>query len=350
MQPKSFMKKLESVDWSNLGRSLTFVNLGILMAISPLKGESLSIFLGTEIKFPAKAGEFYQVELSEDLETWSNVGGPIRGSSDAMDRFTKGAETKRSFYRARRISNQWTLVWNDEFEGSTIDRSKWINDVNANGGGNNEFQYYTDESENSRIENGLLIIEARKESYQGLDGSKEYTSARLNTKFRGNWKYGKIEARARMPIGQGLWPAIWMLPAKNIYGSWASSGEIDIVEIVGHEPSTVHGTIHYGGRWPFNTSTGTEFELESGTVEDAFHTYAIEWKEGEISWSVDSYVYQTLTSWSSEGAPFPAPFDQPFYLIVNLAVGGNWPGGPDSTTPFPARMEIDYVRVYQWIE
>ena len=321
-----------------------------LMAALPMLGASQSIYLGAAVDLPTKVDRFYQLELSEDLENWEGVGNPVKGSDDYIERFSKKSQIKQRYYRAKELSNQWTLVWSDEFDGPKIDRSKWMNEVNANGGGNNELQYYTDESENSWVEDGLLVIEARKERYGGLDGAKDYTSARLNTKFRGDWKYGRVEARARLPIGQGLLPAIWMLPMENKYGVWASSGEIDIVEVLGHEPSIVHGTIHYGGQWPHNTSTGAEVELESGTVEDAFHTYAIEWKEGEISWSLDGEVYQTLTSWNSAGAPFSAPFDQPFYLIVNLAVGGNWPGSPDATTEFPARMEVDYVRVYQWVE
>ena len=144
----------------------------------------------------------------------------------------------------------WTLVWRDEFSEDTIDTSKWGFEVNGNGGGNNELQYYTDRAENARIEDGILIIEAKEESYTGNDGTRNYTSARLRTANKGDWKYGRIEARIRPPQGQGIWPAFWMLPTDWIYGGWAASGEIDIMELVGHEPNIVHGTLHYGGPWP----------------------------------------------------------------------------------------------------
>lgn len=320
------IKTLHLFDRSIPGLLIFFVKAGIAMLFNPLCADPPSNNFETGIEAPAEGDESYQLEHSEDLAN------------------------RQRHYRAQELAKPWTLVWGDEFDGPKIDRSKWKNEVSGNGGGNEELQYYTDESENSWVEGGMLIIEARKESYESRGESKDYTSARLNTKFRGDWKYGRIEARARLPIGQGLLPAIWMLSAENQYGAWAASGEIDIVEVLGHEPSTVHGTIHYGGQWPRNTSTGAEYELESGTVEDAFHTYAIEWKEGEISWSVDGQTYQTLTNWSSAGESFPAPFDQSFYLIVNLAVGGNWPGDPNGTTAFPARMEVDYLRVYQWVE
>ncbi len=329
-----------------LGRSGFFFFI-VLMAF--VFGESPAIYLATGVDFPTEAERAYQLERSSDMVEWEAIGDPAIGGEAVEDCFPLQKD-ERFFYRLRELKDQWVLVWQDDFEGSEIDHTKWQHEVNANGGGNNELQYYTDEPENSFVEDGKLVIETRKESYGGLEGSREYTSARLNTKFLGSWTYGKIEVRARLPVGRGLWPAIWMLPVEDEYGGWASSGEIDIVEAIGHEPTKIHGTIHHGGSWPHNISTGDERELDTGTVSDAFHTYAVEWEEGEIRWFLDGEVYQALTAWESSGAAFPAPFNQPFYLILNVAVGGTWPGDPDETTPFPVRMEVEGVKVYQWID
>lgn len=240
----------------------------------------------------------------------------------------------------------WNLVWNDEFDDSAIDKTKWEHEVNGHGGGNNELQYYTNRVENSFIENGCLIIKAVKESYTGPDGQRNYTSARLVSKNKGDWKYGRFDIKAKMPYGQGIWPAIWMMPTDAVYGGWAASGEIDIMEYLGHEQNKVHGTLHYGGSWPNNTHTGDSYTLESGSFADDFHVFTLEWQEGEIRWYVDGALYQTQTQWNTTAAPFPAPFDQKFFMILNLAVGGNWPGNPDNSTVFPQQMAVDYVRVY----
>ncbi len=244
----------------------------------------------------------------------------------------------------------WSLVWQDEFDGVNIDPTKWSHEVNAWGGGNNELQYYTARRENSFVKDGVLVIQARRETYTDVEGTREYTSARLRTLNKGDWKYGRIEVRAKLPFGQGIWPAIWMLPTDNVYGGWAASGEIDVMELVGHEPNKVHGTLHYGAAWPKNKFTGGSYTLSVGTFSQDFHVFSIEWEEGEIRWSVDGKHYQTQKEWSTEGHPFPAPFNQRFHILLNLAVGGNWPGNPDETTQFPQTLEIDYVRVYEKAE
>lgn len=241
----------------------------------------------------------------------------------------------------------WKAVWSDDFDGEEIDFSKWAVEENGHGGGNGELQYYVDRPGNVRIEDGHLVIEARKEKFSAAGVEKEYTSGRLRTKRRASWLYGRFEVRAKLPQGRGIWPAIWMLPEKDAYGGWAASGEIDIMELVGHEPNKVHGTLHHGAGWPKNVHTGAPFTLEKGTFADDFHVFAMEWEKGEIRWYVDGELYQTQTKWSSTGGAFPAPFDQPFHLILNLAVGGAWPGPPDANTVFPQRMTVDYVRVYQ---
>ena len=241
----------------------------------------------------------------------------------------------------------WELVWNDEFEDSLIDLTKWEHEVNAEGGGNNELQYYTDRPENSFVENGNLIIQALKENYTGSEGTREYTSARLRTLKKGDWKYGRFDIKAKLPYGKGIWPAIWMLPTEWKYGGWAASGEIDIMELIGHEPNKVYGTLHYGGEWPDNVHSGTFYSLTYNNFSDDFHLFTLEWEPNEFRWYVDGIHYQTQSEWYSKNGDYPAPFNQYFHLLVNVAVGGNWPGNPDNSTIFPQRMTIDYVRVYK---
>lgn len=241
----------------------------------------------------------------------------------------------------------WKLVWSDEFNGKEIDFSKWGVEENGHGGGNGELQYYADRPENIRVENGNLVIEAKKEKFNSAGVEKDYSSGRMRTKRRASWLYGRFEIRAKLPTGRGVWPAIWMLPENSPYGGWAASGEIDIMELVGHEPNKAHGTLHYGASWPKNVHTGAPYTLEKGSFADDFHVFAIEWEKGEIRWYVDGKLYQTQNKWSSTGGPFPAPFDKPFHLVLNVAVGGGWPGPPDASTVFPQKMEVDWVRVYQ---
>ena len=229
-----------------------------------------------------------------------------------------------------------SLIWADEFDGTEINQAKWTINVDDYGGGNNELQYYTDRPENIKVEDGKLVITALKEDYL----TREYTSAKINSKYKGDWRYGRIEASIRLPEGQGMWPAFWMLPTEQVYGGWPNSGEIDIMELVGHEPSTVYGTLHYGPPWEY---TNGSYTLPSGKFSDDFHVFSIEWTPDSISWFVDNQLYSTkdagsVTHW--------LPFQEKFYVILNLAVGGNWPGSPDETTVFPQTMEVEYVRVY----
>ena len=240
----------------------------------------------------------------------------------------------------------YVLVWNDEFNGSGINPEKWEHEVNAQGGGNNELQYYTDRQENSFVENGTLSIIALKENYTGPEGTRKYTSARLRTKNKGDWKYGRFEIKAKLPYGQGIWPAIWMLPTDWVYGGWAASGEIDIMELVGHEPDKIYGTIHYGGTYPRNKHKGASYTYPEPFYSD-FHIFSLEWDTTEIRWYIDDIHYATQTEWYSENGSYPAPFDQHFHLLLNVAVGGDWPGDPDNTTQFPQKMIIDYVRIFQ---
>lgn len=237
------------------------------------------------------------------------------------------------------------LVWADEFDYTGLpDSTKWSYDVGGHGWGNEELQYYTNKRmENARVENGKLIIEARKENYEGND----YTSARLITKHKGDWTYGKIKIRAKLPQGTGTWPALWMLPTQWIYGSgdWPDVGEIDIMEHVGYDEGVIHGTIH---THDFNHMDGTQKSGQTIVEDavDAFHVYSIEWTKEEIRWYVDGNKFFT---YENNGDGWSAwPFDHPFHLIMNIAVGGTWGGaeGVDDTI-FPQKLEVDYVRVYQ---
>lgn len=233
------------------------------------------------------------------------------------------------------------LVWSDEFTGPSISTANWNWETGGGGWGNNEWEYYTNSTENSYIQDGSLIIVARKD-HLGHD----YTSARMTTKNKRYFKYGRMEARLKLPaLTQGIWPAFWMMPQSSVYGGWAASGEIDIMEAI-NQPFTVYGTIHYGGSWPNHKNSGGSYGDGRDFSAD-YHIYAIEWEPTRIRWYIDDILYVTKTSWYTDGYPFPAPFDQPFYFILNVAVGGEWPKYPDETTIFPQYMYIDYIRVYQ---
>jgi beta-glucanase (GH16 family) len=240
-----------------------------------------------------------------------------------------------------------TLIWSDEFETDGLpDPSLWRYDVGGDGWGNNEAQFYTEaRSENARVENGVLIIEAHAEGWpSGRSPKNDYTSARVISKGFGDWAYGRVEVSAKVPPGRGTWPAIWMLPTGNAYGSWPRSGEIDIMEHVGFDMGKVHGSLHsLANNWL--TGTQPTGSIQVPDVATAFHVYAVEWRPDRIQFFLDDTLYYEAlnpgTGWEAW------PFDQPFYLIMNLAIGGFWGGqqGIDDSI-FPVRMEIDYVRVY----
>ncbi|MBN2444930.1 MAG: glycoside hydrolase family 16 protein [Spirochaetales bacterium] len=242
---------------------------------------------------------------------------------------------------------QFELIWADEFDEEGIPNpEKWKYDTGGFGWYNNELQYYTKaRAENARVQDGRLIIEAHKEDFKMGAKTNHYTSARLVTKYKGDWCYGRIEVRAKLPRGNGVWPAIWMLPTKEMYGGWPSSGEIDIMEHVGYEPGIVHFSIHTN---KFNHRINTH-KTHTERLEEPdkqFYTYGIEWQENVIIFFVDdkkSYVFPKL-----EDNFMAWPFDRKFHLILNLAIGGDWGGvhGIDDTI-FPQRMEVEYVRVYQ---
>lgn len=239
----------------------------------------------------------------------------------------------------------WNLIWKDEFSITGMpDTARWNYDTRGNsyGWGNNELQWYTTGNpKNANVSNGTLKISAYKEPTSG----KDYSSARLTTKNKGDWKYGKIEVRARLPVGRGTWPAIWMLPTINNYGGWPGSGEIDIMEHVGYDPGIIHSTVHTKAyNHVKKTQVGKQINVNSAM--SAFHVYTTEWDENEIRSYVDGELYFSFKN--ERTGPDTWPFDQPFHLILNLAIGGGWGGikGVDETI-FPATMEVDYVRIYQ---
>ena len=245
-------------------------------------------------------------------------------------------------------SANWVLSWSDEFDGpdgSAPDPKKWTAETGGGGWGNNELEYYTARRTNARVEKGNLVIEARQEKFTGPDGAtREYTSARLKTEKLFSQKYGKFEARIRIPKGQGIWPAFWMLGDDIATAGWPACGEIDIMENVGFEPATVHGTIH-GPGYSGGKALGAPYSLPSGNIADDYHVFGVEWEPKEIRFYVDGKLYETRTP-----ADLPAGerwvFDHPFFLILNVAVGGGWPGNPDASTKFPQQMMVDYVRAY----
>jgi beta-glucanase (GH16 family) len=246
----------------------------------------------------------------------------------------------------------WQLVWSDEFNGTTVDTTKWTFETgNNNGWGNSEREYYTGRTNNAYVANGVLHIVARLETTNGFP----YTSARMKTEGQFSQLYGRIEYRARLPHGLGFWPALWMLGTNITSVGWPACGEIDVMESKGIWTNQVQGTIHYSDSSNNHLSQTKVYTLPmSGDSVTNFHTYAIEWATNSIQWLVDSNIVQTWTSWSSSTGPYPAPYNQPFFILMNLAIGGNYvTNPPDATinanTPFPGEMQVDYVRVYDFV-
>lgn len=241
----------------------------------------------------------------------------------------------------------WRLVWSDEFEGpagSAVDATKWKFDLgNNNGWGNAELEDYTDRTQNAALDgNGYLVVSARKEAL----GGQMYTSARLLTQGKATWTYGRFEARIQIPKGQGIWPAFWMLGDNIGTAGWPACGEVDIMENIGREPTLIHGTMHGPGYSGGNGIGGPASLPGNAAYAADFHVYTVEWEMNSIRWSVDGAQYFATTP-ASIPAGTTWVYDHPFFIIMNVAVGGGWPGNPDGTTVFPQTMVVDYVRVYQ---
>ena len=243
----------------------------------------------------------------------------------------------------------YTLLWNDEFSGAAMDESIWSYDPHEPGWTNEELQEYTESTENVFTRDGKMVLKAIKTTDE--NGKDYYTSGKIKTQNKKDFMYGKVVVSAKVPEGQGLWPAIWMMPTdESFYGQWPKCGEIDIMEVLGSDVTTAYGTVHYGE--PHAEQQGI-VNLSSGSFADDFHEYSVEWEPGEMRWYIDGELYLTVNDWFTAVAgedekPYPAPFNQTFFVQLNLAVGGTWPGNPDETTNFDnAEFLIDYVRVYQ---
>ena len=244
----------------------------------------------------------------------------------------------------------WALVWNDEFDGPALNLEKWSYEIGGHGWGNNELQYHSDDDSTAFIRDGKLVLRADlvPQGTGSADNLRYFSSARLRTSGKGDWRYGRIEVKAKLALGQGIWPAIWMLPTDWMYGGWPESGEIDIMEHVGYDPGRVHGSIHTGSyNHKINTQRGGSKLLDK--ISSKFYVYAIEWYEDRIDFLIDDAKY---FSFQNDGKnDFNTwPFNQRFHLLINIAVGGDWPGSPDETTQFPTEMEVEYVRVYEKIQ
>lgn len=249
---------------------------------------------------------------------------------------TKGFATPNSYAG-------YSLIWSDEFSDDKLNENAWNYEIgNGIGGwGNNELEYYTNNSKNIFLSEGNLIIEARKEAANGFN----YTSSRITTKDKKEFTFGRIDIRAKLPKGKGIWPALWMLGANINEVGWPVCGEIDIMELVGHEAFRSHGTLHWKPISGTNVHKGNFYDLSNTDYSKEFHVFSIEWEEDIIKWFVDDVKFFTMTKADLAGANYPFNEDQ--FFIFNVAVGGNWPGSPDNTTTFPQRMFVDYVRIFQ---
>jgi len=282
----------------------------------------------------------------KDKADWTTFRGSIQLTAEAGEKFAAVALVQnKGLFTSVPVSSQkplWRMVWSDEFsgaDGSGVDTTKWVHETGGGGWGNNELEYYTDRTANAYIQSGALVIQANQETFV----NRNYTSARIKTQGKFTQKYGRIEARIRIPQGQGLWPAFWMLGDDFPQVGWPGCGEIDIMENIGKEPDTVHGTIH----GPGYSLAAADYKLPNGQkFADDYHLFAIEWEANVIRWYVDGNLFVTHTP-----TDLPAGtrwvYDHPFFIILNVAVGGRWPGNPDSTTVFPQKMLVDYVRVYE---
>ena len=246
----------------------------------------------------------------------------------------------------------YKLLWSDEFDGNKLDETKWNYEPHEPGWTNNELQEYTTSTDNVFVRDGNLVIKAIKTE---KDGNVHYTSGKVTGQNKTDFMYGKVVVSAKVPEGQGLWPAIWMMPKdESYYGQWPKCGEIDIMESLGNDTTISYSTIHYGE--PHAEQQGTITKEGADSFSAKFHEYSVEWDPGEMRFYTDGELVLTVNDWftavqGEDDKPYPAPFNQPFFVQMNLAVGGNWPGNPDETTDFSkAEFQIDYVRVYQKAE
>jgi len=309
------------------------------------KSEIVTILAGaTEASFEVEVIGDDEWERDEDFEivlsnatnaeiTGNKATATIRNDDQFVPTDDTGYSTPTSYAGM-------TNVWSDEFDGTALNTADWTYETGGNGWGNSELQYYKSGTDNAYLSTGKLVIEAKEEGFSG----SSYTSARLITQNKQFFKYGRIDIRAKLPEGQGVWPALWMLGQSFSTTGWPSCGEIDIMELVGHQPGTTHGTAHWSDNAGNQASSGGSKTLSnSAKFIDEYHVFSIIWDANQIQWLVDDnpyYVISTTPSTLSE-------FQEEFFFIFNVAVGGDWPGSPDASTIFPQRMIVDYVRVFQ---
>ena len=315
----------------------------------------LSVTPAVKVSHATEAGKYYQLQTKQP-DGWKNIGLGFLGTGRPYTAFFPSGE-----YRVISPSKKWVKVWADEFDGKDLDFTKWEKEENNYGGGNNERQAYRTDSKYCVVKDGMLNMHVYRDPHTTSDGKKQpYSSARIRTQKRGDWQYGRFEIRAKMPKGQGIWPAVWMLPTESKYGGWAACGEIDIIESRGSAVDETTGALHFGGAWPRNAHVAHSYKFPAKDAAEDFHIYTLEWTAHEIKWFVDGKLCKTRTKdeWFSEAAkenPL-APFDQPFHMSINVAVDGrffeNTRQKADMIAPdaFPQTLQIDYVRVYQWAE
>lgn len=286
-----------------------------------------------------------QPNITFDINLSSPTGVVLKNSSAKCTIITINGETLETpniGYIGENSYPGMSLVWSDEFNTNELDQSQWNQEIgNGEGGwGNSELQYYTSSKKNTFVSNGNLIVEARKEDISGF----QYSSGRLTTKGKREFKYGRIDIRAKLPKGKGIWPALWMLGANINTVGWPACGEIDIMELIGSEANKVHGTLHWKGT-NGHVYKGGSLTLTNGDFSQEFHVYSLIWEEDNIQWLVDDKIFYKIQKSDFGSANYPFNADQ--FFIINLAVGGNWPGVPDSNTIFPQRLFVDYIRIFQ---
>jgi beta-glucanase (GH16 family) len=255
-----------------------------------------------------------------------------------------------AIFASIRKTPKWVLTWSDDFDGAAgtaVDASKWTHEIGGGGFGNQELETYTPRPENVSLDGrGNLRISALKETLTGPDGiTREYTSGRINTKGKFSQRYGRFEARMKLPAGQGIWPAFWMMGENIDTVGWPDCGEIDIMENIGKEPGIAYGSLHAPDYHGGDSFTAGYLLPERARYADAFHVFAVEWEPDCMRFYVDDVLYYTKTAASM--SPKRWNFDRPFFILLNVAVGGSWPGSPDATSTYPQEMLVDYVRVYQ---
>ncbi len=326
----------------------------VLTAIADAETK-VSVSPAVAVRYSTEPGKYYQLQVKRD-DGWKDLGFATEGTGKTIEGLYPAGE-----YRVICPSSEWVMVWADEFEGDDLDYGKWAKEENNYGGGNHERQAYRTDPKYCFVKDGVLSLAVYRDPHTTSDGKTQpYSSARIRTQKRGDWKYGRFEVCAKMPQGQGIWPAVWMLPTESKYGGWAAGGEIDILESRGSEVHEITGAIHFGGAWPRNTYLSHHYTFPDQDGAGAFHVYALEWSADEIKWYVDGKLCRTRSKdeWFSAAARenVHAPFDQPFHMIVNVAVDGRFfeqtSQRADLLPPdaFPQTLEVDYIRVYQWAQ